>query len=143
MALGQTKLMFKVSVIYALIHLPLFIVGTAKYGLPGSIGSIVIAGVFYTYLNFWLLHATVKIRLGEILGQIMRPFVGVVAMTGSIFLASLGPLELFSSAGSWLSLGVKMALGATVFLGTVAMLWRVQGRPRGVERRVFDALGLS
>ena len=143
MALGQTQLMFRVSVVYAFVHLPLFIAGTAKYGLPGSIGAIVLAGVFYTYLNTWLLHATVKIRLSEILGQLMRPFLGVVAMTGAIFLADLSSLELFSSSGSWLSLAVKVSLGATAFIGTVAVLWRAQGRPRGVERRVLEALRIS
>ena len=56
LALGRTRLLFWVSAVYALVHVPVFVAGTALFGLPGSIWSIVVAGVLYSYLNAWLLR---------------------------------------------------------------------------------------
>ena len=58
-SIGRTRLMFRVSLVYALVHLPVFIAGTVLYGLTGAIGGVVLAGVLYVYLNAWLLWKTV------------------------------------------------------------------------------------
>ncbi len=73
MALGRTRLLFWVSFVYALVHLPAFIAGTALFGLAGSIWSIVVAGVLYSYLNTWLLKRTLGLSLHEIGSQLRRP----------------------------------------------------------------------
>jgi PST family polysaccharide transporter len=73
MALGRTKLLFQVSLVYALVHLPAFIGGTVLFGLMGTIGSIVVAGVLYIALNVWMLQRTVQIGLGEICTRLGRP----------------------------------------------------------------------
>ncbi len=73
MALGRTRLLFKVSLVYALVHLPAFIAATALFGLTGAIWSIVLAGFFYSYLNAWMLKETLGITIGEIVTQLRRP----------------------------------------------------------------------
>ena len=80
MALGRTRLLFWVSFLYALVHLPAFIAGTLLFGLAGSIWSIVAAGALYTYLNTWLLKRTLGLSLKEIGSQLRRPLAAAVAM---------------------------------------------------------------
>lgn len=137
MALGRTRLLFGVSLVYALIHLPAFIAGTALYGLPGAIWSIVLAGIAYSLLNAWMLHRTLGISISEILAQLRRPFLAVGLMTMAIFAADyLLPLDLFTERGSWLPLVIKVVLGGTVFCASDWLLWKLEGRPAGIEHRL-------
>jgi O-antigen/teichoic acid export membrane protein len=139
MALGRTRLLFRVSLVYAFVHLPAFIGGTALFGLPGAIWSIVAAGIAYSYLNAWLLRRTVGISLGEILCQLRRPLAAAAVMVGIVLAAgAAAPAALFSETGSWLSLAIKTLLGGAVFCATQYALWRLEGRPEGVERRLLQ-----
>jgi PST family polysaccharide transporter len=137
MALGEIRLLFQVSFIYALVHLPAFIAGTALFGLTGSIGSIVVAGIFYTYLNAWLLDRTLRISLAEIVAQLLRPLGATAIMVGAVWaLATAGPLDLFSESGSWISLSTKTLVGGVVFGAAQYAIWRLEGRPPGIEQRL-------
>ena len=137
MALGRTRLLFWVSFAYALVHIPLFVAGTARFGLAGSIWSIVLAGVLYSYLNAWLLKQAVGLTLGEIVLQLRRPLCAAAVMVVAVLaLDAAWSRDLFSAAGSWASLLSKVALGASVFCAVQYAMWRVEGRPAGIERRL-------
>ena len=142
MALGETRLLFRVSFVYALVHLPLFVVATARFGLTGSIGSIVVAGMLYSYLNAWMLHRTLGLSPAEIVGPLRRPLLATAVMVGAVFAVDAAtPLDLFSEAGSWLSLLIKTLVGAIVFGGVQYAIWRLEGRPAGIEQRLLQVLG--
>jgi hypothetical protein len=49
-------------------------------------------------------------------------------------------VELFSRDGSWQALAVKIPLGGIVFCGALVGLWRLEGRPAGIERRILELL---
>ena len=141
MALGSTRLLLRVSVIYALVHLPLFIAATAVFRLSGAISSIVVAGCFYSYLNASMLRQTLGIPLVEILVQLRRPLFAVALMAGTILLVdAIHLLDLFSLAGSWPSLGLKTVLGGGVFGVAQYGTWRLEGRPAGLERRLSQVV---
>ena len=141
MALGRTRLLFKVSAVYALIHVPAFVAGTALFGLIGAVGSIVLAGLFYTYLNAWLLRRTLGIAAGEVLRALRRPLAAVALMAAAVLaLGNVLPLGLFSAEGSWLSLALKIVAGAAIYCAVLAALWRFEGRPAGIERRLLQVL---
>ncbi len=142
MALGETRLLFRVSVMYALVHLPVFIMGAALYGLTGAIVAVVAAGVFYAYLDSWLLKRTLDLSLGEILRQVRRPLLAAGLMVATVMvLDPLLPLDLFSVEGSWVSLAVKLGAGLLVFPAALYGLWRREGRPPGAERRLLSFVG--
>ncbi|MDY7094234.1 MAG: lipopolysaccharide biosynthesis protein [Acidobacteriota bacterium] len=141
MALGETRLLFWVSFVYALVHLPVFIAGTILFALPGAIGGIVLAGVLYIYLNAWMLRRTLEISIPEILRQLRRPLLATALMVAAILGAdALLVIELFTREGSWLALAVKIPLGGVVFCSALAALWRLEGRPAGIERRMLELL---
>ena len=141
MALGRTRLLFWVSFAYALVHLPLFIAGTALFGLLGAIWSIALAGVLYSYLNAWLLQRTLGISLREILRQLKRPLFAAFLMLGAVLaLESVLPIDLVSEGPSWLSLLIKVSVGGTVYCSALYGLWRLDGRPAGIERRLLQVL---
>lgn len=141
MALGRTELVFRASLAYALIHLPAFVFGTVFYGLRGAILSIVLAGVFYVYLNAWMLQESIGLKLREIVAQLLRPVLASAVMVGVCLTADrLLPIDLFSSEGSLLSLVIKLGLGGVSFCGALYGLWRLTGRPAGIEPLLFDAI---
>lgn len=141
MALNETRLLFRVSLVYAFVHVPAFVVGTALFGLIGAIWSIVLAGVFYTYLNGWLLRRTLDISPAEIAVQLRRPLGAAVLMVGAVAaLGAMSPIDLFSDSGSWFSLIIKTLVGGSVFCTAQAVFWRLDGRPDGIERRVLQVL---
>jgi PST family polysaccharide transporter len=141
MALGATRMLFWVSLLYALIHIPVFIAGTALYGLTGAIWSIVAAGVLYTYLNVWMLRRSLGVSWRAILHQLKRPLVAAAVMVGTVVaLAAALPLDLFSPGGSWASLLIKVVTGGAVFCAVLTLMWRAQGRPTGIERRLLQLL---
>jgi PST family polysaccharide transporter len=144
MALGRTRLLFNVSVVYAFVHLPVFIAGAAAFGLPGAIWGIVVAGVFYSYLNAWMLRQTLGVTAGEILSQLRRPVSAVLVMIGAVLAVdATSPIDLFSPEGSWLSLAVKLGLGGGVFCAAQFLLWRFEGRPPGIEGRLLQLVSRS
>lgn len=137
MALGATRLLFRVSLIYAAVHLPLFIAGTVTFGLPGAIGGIVLAGFFYSYLNAAMLRRTLGISLAEILSQLRRPLFAVTLMVGAVIgIHAVQAADLFSAEGSWLSLIAKTTVGGSVFCAALYAIWTYDGRPSGLEQRV-------
>ena len=139
MALGRTRLLFRVSLLYALVHLPAFVGGTAAFGLTGSIWSIVGAGVLYSYLNAWMLRRTLGIGLAEILVQLRRPLGATLLMAGAVLaVAAAVPTAPASVGGSWLSLASRVAAGGLVYCGALYALWRLEGRPEGIERRLLQ-----
>ena len=139
MALGRTRLLFQVSLLYALVHLPAFVYGTAVYGLPGAIWSLVAAGVLYSYLNAWMLRRTLDIRLGEIAAQLRRPLCATLLMVGAVLSVGAAlPSVAAPGRGSWLSLAVDTAVGALVYGVALYAFWRLEGRPEGIERRLLQ-----
>lgn len=137
LALGRTRLLFQVSTAYALVHVPVFVAGTAMFGLPGAIGSIVVAGVLYWSLNAWLLHTLLGISLGQILRQLRRPLAATALMVAAVAgLAAVSPLAALAANAPALSLVVKVVVGGAVFVGALYAIWRLEGRPAGFEQRV-------
>ncbi len=142
MALGRTRLLFGVSLAYALVHLPVFVTGTALYALPGAIGSIVVAGVVYTALNAWMLWRTVGIRPGEIVAQLGRPLAATAVMVAAVLaLREILPSPVASELRRWLTLGAEVGLGGAGYAVALGVLWRWRGRPPGIESRFLQLLG--
>lgn len=137
MALGRVRLLFGVSLAYALFHVPVFIAATAFYGLPGAIWSLVAAGVLYSYMNAWLLNKTVGISLRDILAQLQRPLLASALMIGSVLaLGTVLPPPSASPAITWWRLLAQMGVGGAVFCSAQFALWQWQGRPAGIEQRL-------
>ena len=44
------------------------------------------------------------------------------------------------TGGSWLSLAVKIVVAGAVYSTVLYALWRLAGRPEGIERRLLQVL---
>jgi hypothetical protein len=60
-------------------------------------------------------------------------------MIGAVWTIDIAmPLELFSESGSWFSLMTKVLVGGVVFCSTQYAIWRLEGRPAGLEKRLLQ-----
>ncbi|MEM6484978.1 MAG: lipopolysaccharide biosynthesis protein [Pseudomonadota bacterium] len=138
LALGRTQLLFAVSSCYAIVHVPAFVMGTWAYGLQGAIWSLVLAGVLYTVLNAWMLWRTLAILPAELLAALRRPalatsgMVFIVLVFRDFYLGLVGP--------TWFGIASTVAVGAIGYLSLLYWLWRRDGYPEGLERRVHSFL---
>jgi len=139
LALGETRMLFNVSLIYALLHVPVFTAGTAMFGLAGAVWGIVAAGVLYIYLNAWMLQRTLAIRPGEIARQLRRPVAATAVMClGVAALAGVSGLDFMPAVATWRSFAIKAGVGAAIFCASQYAMWRLEGRPAGIERRLVQ-----
>lgn len=141
LALGRTRLLFWVSLVYALVHIPVFVAGTWAFGLPGAIWSLVAAGVAYTGLNAWMLRRAVGLGYGEMLFELRRPLLATFVLVGAVI-----ALPDLSTVPAPARLALDVAVGAASYAVTLLSLWRFGGRHfggrgRGLERRVLQLLG--
>ncbi len=149
MALGMTRLLFQVSLVYALVHVPAFVLGTLYFGLTGAVTSIVVAGLFYTYLNAWILGRTLGIGAGEIAHRMRRPLAATAVLVGTVSALGKASAVDWVSAVDWASavdrqglpvwamLLTKVGIGGIVYTTALYVFWRLEGRPSGIERRLL------
>ena len=138
LALGRTELLFRVSLLYAVVHLPVFVFATWRYGLVGAVWGIVGAGVFYWLLNAWLLMAVIDLQLVQILRPIVRPALGVVAMAAALLALPDGSLVDAGSTTLAFDLALRVGLGALAYGAVTVGLWQLLGRPAGLESRLLS-----
>lgn len=128
-AFGTMKAQFQITLLFTAIRVVLLVLLIPPYGLLGAIAAAGIGMVaeFGTYVVL----AARQFRVGLAAhGAIMwRPAIGVAVMAGVLAYAHLGWLPAGGSIrGAADSLAVAGTVGASVYCGAVALLWRVGGR---------------
>jgi PST family polysaccharide transporter len=133
MALGQTREMALRDIFQLLVKLPLVIVGAIYYGFAGVVAARLIAETATALFCM----ASVKRLIGaSIAAQFVacsRPIIAVLVMLSGLALLrpwlDLGPGEGAQAAQLLLSI----FCGAVIYAGSLMLLWRVAGQPRGFE----------
>jgi lipopolysaccharide exporter len=139
LSLGRTRLLFLFSLAYGAVHLPLFIVATAKFGLDGAIWSVVVAGTVHVALNAIMLNRLLGVTPKDIARQLRRPLLAALVMAGAILLFQT--IKATGNGGSGDSLAdlTQIVLGGvTVYATVLISLWWFEGRPAGFERRLLS-----
>ena len=87
-------------------------------------------------LSVWLLlNRFVELKLVDVVLTIARPLLGVAIMAAALY-----AVDPYVHLPAILSLLVKAAFGASVYLASIAGLWWLSGRPVGGETYIFDKL---
>jgi PST family polysaccharide transporter len=140
MALNRTRIFLRLSSTEFCIKLPLILMAAISYGVPGVIVvrlamALVMAGV-----------SMVAVR--ELIGlpiraQLLSPWRPV--LSGILMALAIWPLQSWLAAMQGilpliLGLTVVVSLGATVYFGSLFLLWRLVNRPDGFEAKVANLL---
>lgn len=138
MALGATRLVFFRECAFFLIRTPVFIAATIAYGLKGAAIAIGGCGLFYIALNLTLYSRVSGDGMMRPFWRARRSFLAAAAMAAVVL--SFRVTGLLDPTAPLLRIVTEIAAGAMVYLAVHAGLWRVEGRPDGVERSIL-ALG--
>jgi len=94
-----------------------------------AVTAAFIPGVFYT------LSRVLPITPGDLLARGWRPLGAALPLAAAVRLAQAAAPDL-----PWLRLPLAAGAGAAAYAGAILLLWRLAGRPPGVEAGVAAAL---
>lgn len=136
MALGATRLVFFRELAFFLVRTPIFIAATIAYGLKGAAVAIAGCGVLYIALNLTLFARTSGDFILRPVWRARRSFIAAAAM--AVVVLALRVTGALDAAAPLIRILAEIAAGALAYLAVHAGLWRLEGRPDGVERSIID-----
>lgn len=137
-ALGLTRLVFFRELIFFLVRFPIFVWAAVNHGLRGAVIAAAILGVFHVILNLALYARASNRPFWDPVVAARRSF-AAVAFMAIYFLIFRSGLPMISEAPLLLRLISDIAIGGGIYVIAHGLLWALEGRPEGVEKRVLSA----
>lgn len=119
------------------IRLPATVLGVAWYGVLGAIAARGVSALAMACFTVFAVRRLTRTPVRAQLAALWRSLAGLAAMAGALWL--LGPEPPAAETGGAgrlllaLETGLILAAGAGVHLGAAFLLWRLCGRPAGIE----------
>jgi lipopolysaccharide exporter len=130
LALGRADLATRITAGYVAMLLPLSAALTMWAGIRGAAFACLITAAVFAPINYGVLLNKIDLPLSRFLAVIWRP----VVSSGVMFCAArltAGALE--SRLPALVVLLLAVIAGASVYIASVALLWRLAGGPQGAE----------
>lgn len=136
-ARDKTKLVFYREFFFFFLRTPAMVWATIEYGLMGAVYACATMGIVHTLLNLTLYTRVSEGKIYEPLIAAHRSLLGAAAMSAYFFLL-VPQLTFLTDAPSVIRLAINISLGAGIYLSTMLLIWRAEGKPSGVERSIID-----
>jgi O-antigen/teichoic acid export membrane protein len=133
MALNETKQMLWRNLLQMCVKLPFVIVGAIMYGFAGVIGARLISESVNALLCMLIVRRLIGASVASQMANCQRSIVSTILMGA---LLSICASWLNFGPGPWMQLTqltTDVAIGATAYCGSLLMLWRLAGKPPGIE----------
>jgi PST family polysaccharide transporter len=139
--LNRTIIFFWLALIEAIVKLPLTLVVIYFYGIVGVLMLRVALSVVMVTCSMLAARDLIRLSLWE---QLVGPWRAVLSVL--VMAVTVMPLESLLGKGGnvpqlVLGLIVMVGAGACAYAGSIFVLWRLAGRPQGLEANVLAALG--
>ena len=143
MATGNTRVLFWRDLQMFGVRLPIIIVGTLVWGLPGLVIGRVVSGLIAAGVNMVLVRRILDLPLRSQFKVNLRSLTGACAMgIGTVLLQWVVLYTATPTAWDRLfQIGASLAAGWAIYLGTVFGLWLLFGRPEGAENEALKLGG--
>lgn len=138
MARGETRLLFLRDLQGLALRVPCVTIGLFGWGLMGLVWGRALSAVIGLAITFRMVRQLVGVGVVEQVWSHRRTMLATAAMSGAVLALDA---ELLARAASPLARLVLLApAGALAYVGTLALLWVVEGRRPGAET---ELLGLA
>jgi O-antigen/teichoic acid export membrane protein len=134
LALGRVDIPAKVNGAHALIQLIALIPLTNLYGVIGSAFAYLITAAVMIPASLGVVLRMLNIRVLEFMAQVWRPLVAALVMYAGVYRYLMDAPAPTSSLAALPTLLAAVILGAAIYIGLLAGLWFVCGRPEGAEK---------
>lgn len=125
---GQLRLTAITVWIRLALLIPALFVAGAWGGARAVAAAQAILGVLALAGDFLLLRQAISVGLADIALCLYRPIAAAAAMSSVLYMLDRG-----AQLSLVVSLTAKIGAGAAAYLGTLALVWLVAGKPDGVE----------
>jgi PST family polysaccharide transporter len=128
------------SLVFAAIMVPIHFWAASTHGLKGIMMSVAAGAILLAAMRLWMASEMLGDGLLSPFRNAWRALLAVAVMVAALIAwpapppAGRGELVVLADTLP------RVALGAFIYLGLLYALWRADGRPDGIERRVLDAL---
>ncbi len=139
MALGRPHLLTYVLAAGLVLLVPVLILGTLYAGVVGAAWAVTFSVFFMTVLNVGVASRLIKLHLRRLWVASWRPLIAIVVMAALVLEIQLSWPEPAALSGWLVLLLVSVGAGALVYIGMIAGLWALAGRPDGAERHLIVA----
>jgi O-antigen/teichoic acid export membrane protein len=138
--LNRTVIFFRLSVTEFVFKLPLMIVGTLYYGIPGVLAARVATALVVAGYSMFAVRGLIKL---PVRAQLLGPWRSILSAV--IMAIMIAPLEGWLSARQGvlqLSVGLfaVTGVGAMIYTTSMFLLWWLVGYPDGLETHAARAL---
>ncbi|MEL7487402.1 MAG: hypothetical protein AAGJ87_09340, partial [Pseudomonadota bacterium] len=137
MARDMTKFVFYREAIFFLVRTPVFIWATLEHGLVGAVYACAAFGLVHAGLNL-ALYARISAGAPWDPLWAARRSIGATAAMTLYFLWIRPNVAALDAAPVPARLAADIVSGAAIYFASLFALWRVGGRPDGVERRALQ-----
>ncbi|WP_338468409.1 lipopolysaccharide biosynthesis protein [Novosphingobium sp. ZN18A2] len=139
LALGQTRILLRQSVVELVVRVPLMTAGVLVAGLWGAVAMRIVVGVIMAAVSFWFVNQIVRMPMRRQLAAAGLPLFAGLVLT--LTLVALRPL-LDGVTGLALAIGLGLTglAGLATYIATIFAVWRLTGRGLGIEDRIVDYL---
>ncbi|WP_425410941.1 lipopolysaccharide biosynthesis protein [Hyphococcus sp.] len=138
-ALGLTRLVFLRELVFFITRMPVFIWAAWAHGLHGAIVAAAVMGLFHVALNLALYGRASGAPFWEPLAAARRPL-GAVAAMASWFVLVRPHFMAIGDLTPAMRLFIDAGMGAVIYAAALYLLWRLAGRPAGIEVNIKDTL---
>lgn len=140
MALGETRAMVWRNMLQMCVKLPLVIFGALEYGLMGVVVARIISETITAIYCMIIIRQLCGLSVTQQLLSCWRSVAAVVFM--ALILESCSPYFDWGTSSPWVAaqLGATVTLGIGAYTTCLLLLWRIEGRPQGVETMVLQTL---
>lgn len=140
MTLNRTRWVAVRTLVELLARLPLVWAGAVHFGIPGAIAGSAIATATGTLTALFIVRRLIGTGLAQQVFALWRPIVSMLPAGAVLWLARprvMGAASLTEMAISAVLVG---ALYLLAYALSVLGVWRLAGRPAGLERHLVDTL---
>jgi PST family polysaccharide transporter len=133
MALNRTSVFFRLRLAEFLFKFPLMVVGTWYYGITGALVVRLITEVFVAGCSMLVVRELIKRSVWAQLLAAWRPALSAIVMAIAVMALDERFVNVQDHIQLLLGLSWVAIVGASVYAGSMLLLWRLAGRPDGFE----------
>jgi O-antigen/teichoic acid export membrane protein len=143
LALGRPRLVMIVTGLTVGIGIPLTIYATLRWGVTGTIWSLIATNVCAAIAWIVLAVRVIELSLSALFAAVWRTFAALAMMILIVRLVSESFVGITDMAWLPIILVSEIVSGAVAYIGAHLALWRLSGSPDGSERQALDVVMLK
>ena len=132
-ALARPQLATQVGVFQVLLMIPVLFLCIRWFETPGVAAAVTIIAAVTVPLMMWMLSRVAGVSALGLCRATLRPFAASLIMFALTFAFVTRWRADFIATGEWLHLGLAIALGVSVYVVSLFLLWICVGKPEGPE----------